>query len=106
MWDSVYYVRIAQCGYEYEQTYAFFPLLPLCISLLSRTGSGSIKFSLVSRFGNLSCCSSVEVVVDFDGFVSVLAPLIPVIGHRAVLGLSGYLINNVAFVFAALYLYR
>lgn len=38
VWDSVYFVRIAQCGYEYEQSYAFFPLLPICISLLSRTG--------------------------------------------------------------------
>lgn len=38
VWDSVYFVRIAQCGYEYEQTYAFLPLLPLCISLLSRSG--------------------------------------------------------------------
>ncbi|PQQ14760.1 GPI mannosyltransferase 2 isoform X2 [Prunus yedoensis var. nudiflora] len=73
VWDSVFFVRIAQCGYEYEQTYAFFPLLPLCISLLSRT---------------------------------VLAPLVPVIGQRAVLGLSGYVINNIAFVFVAVYLYR
>ncbi|KAF5725513.1 hypothetical protein HS088_TW23G00236 [Tripterygium wilfordii] len=39
VWDSVYFVRIAQCGYEYEQSYAFLPLLPLCISLLSRTAS-------------------------------------------------------------------
>lgn len=38
VWDSVYFVRIAQCGYEYEQSYAFFPLLPLSISLVSRTG--------------------------------------------------------------------
>lgn len=38
VWDGVYFVRIAQCGYEYEQSYAFFPLLPICISLLSRTG--------------------------------------------------------------------
>lgn len=38
VWDSVYYVRIAQCGYEYEQTYAFFPLLPFLISVSSRTG--------------------------------------------------------------------
>ncbi|XP_027163871.1 GPI mannosyltransferase 2 isoform X1 [Coffea eugenioides] len=73
VWDSVYYVRIAQCGYEYEQSYAFFPLLPMCISLLSRT---------------------------------VLAPLIPIIGHKAVLGLSGYVLNNIAFVFTALYIYR
>ncbi|KAM1354368.1 hypothetical protein PS2_028516 [Malus domestica] len=73
VWDSVYFVRIAECGYEYEQTYAFFPLLPLCMSFLSRT---------------------------------VLAPLVPVIGQRAVLGLSGYVINNIGFVFAAVYLYR
>ncbi|XP_028945448.1 uncharacterized protein [Malus domestica] len=72
VWDSVYYVRIAECGYEYEQTYAFFPLLPLCMSFLSRT---------------------------------VLAPLVPVIGQRAVLGLSGYVINNIGFVFGAVYLY-
>ncbi|KAL7608160.1 uncharacterized protein LOC111884397 [Lactuca sativa] len=73
VWDSVYFVRIAQCGYEYEQTFAFLPLLPLCISLLSRT---------------------------------VLLPLTPLVGHRAVLALSGYLLNNISFVFAALFLYR
>lgn len=38
VWDGVYFVRIAQCGYEYEKSYAFLPLLPFCISLLSRTG--------------------------------------------------------------------
>ncbi|CAN1260066.1 GPI mannosyltransferase 2 [Linum perenne] len=73
VWDSVYFVRIAQCGYEYEQTYAFFPLLPALMSLLSRT---------------------------------VLAPLVPLVGFRAVLALAGYAVNNVAFVLAALYLYR
>ncbi|XP_021890520.1 GPI mannosyltransferase 2 isoform X2 [Carica papaya] len=73
VWDSVYFVRIAQCGYEYEQTYAFLPLLPICISILSRT---------------------------------VFAPLIPVIGYRAVLALAGYFVNNVAFVLAAVYFYR
>lgn len=73
VWDGVYFVRIAQCGYEYEQTYAFLPLLPMCISALSRT---------------------------------VFAPLVPLIGDRAVLGLSGYILNNIAFMFAALYLYK
>ncbi|KAK1421587.1 hypothetical protein QVD17_24052 [Tagetes erecta] len=73
VWDSVYFVRIAQCGYEYEQTYAFLPLLPVCISFLSRT---------------------------------VLQPLVPLVGHRAVLALSGYFLSNVSFVFAALFLYR
>ncbi|KAL0924614.1 hypothetical protein M5K25_005459 [Dendrobium thyrsiflorum] len=73
VWDSVYFVRIAECGYEYEQTYAFLPLLPLSIFLLSR---------------------------------SVFAPLIPVIGYRAVLALSGYVLNNIAFVLAAIYFYK
>jgi phosphatidylinositol glycan class V len=40
VWDSVYFVRNAQCGYEYEQSYAFLPLLPLAISFISRTGAG------------------------------------------------------------------
>lgn len=37
---------------------------------------------------------------------AVFAPLVPLIGYRAVLGLSGYVINNAAFVLAAFYLYR
>lgn len=73
VWDSVYYVRIAQCGYEYEQPYAFLPLLPLCMRFLSKT---------------------------------VFAPLVPLMGYRAVLALSGYILNNIAFVFAALFLYK
>ncbi|KAF2316816.1 hypothetical protein GH714_042157 [Hevea brasiliensis] len=68
VWDSVYFVRIAECGYEYEQSYAFLPLLPICIFVLSRT---------------------------------VFAPLVPLIGLRAVLALPGYVINNGAFVLAA-----
>ncbi|GMN53858.1 hypothetical protein TIFTF001_022976 [Ficus carica] len=73
VWDGVYFVRIAQCGYEYEQSYAFLPLLPVFISFFART---------------------------------VFVPLVPVIGQRAVLGFSGYVINNIAFVFAAVYFYR
>lgn len=73
VWDGVYYVRTAQCGYEYEQSYAFWPLLPLCIFALSK---------------------------------SVFAPLVPLVGYRAVLGLSGYVVNYMAFVFAATYFHR
>lgn len=38
VWDGVFFLRIAQCGYEYEQAYAFLPLLPACIVLLTRSG--------------------------------------------------------------------
>ncbi|KAG7983962.1 hypothetical protein I3843_04G133000 [Carya illinoinensis] len=70
---SIYFLRIAHCGYEYGKSYAFLPLLPLTISFLSRT---------------------------------VFAPLVPLIGYRAVLGLSGYVINNVTFVFTAINFYK
>ncbi|KAL9680670.1 hypothetical protein QQ045_018555 [Rhodiola kirilowii] len=73
VWDSVYFSRIAQCGYEYEQTYAFLPLFPICMRVLSRT---------------------------------VFRPLVLLIGLRAVLGVSGYLLNIAAFSFAAMYMYR
>lgn len=36
-WDSVHFVRIAECGYEYEQSFAFFPALPLMMRALSST---------------------------------------------------------------------
>lgn len=28
VWDTVYFERIARCGYEFEQFHAFFPLFP------------------------------------------------------------------------------
>lgn len=39
VWDSAFFVRIAQCGYEYEQFHAFFPLLPLLLRLTSFGGA-------------------------------------------------------------------
>ncbi|CAN6356161.1 unnamed protein product, partial [Urochloa humidicola] len=73
VWDGVHFARAAECGYEYEQSFAFLPLLPASIALLAR---------------------------------SLFAPLVPVLGYRAVLVLSGYVLNNVAFVAAAAYFYR
>ncbi len=34
-WDAVYFLRIAQYGYEYEQNHAFFPMLPLLLHITS-----------------------------------------------------------------------
>jgi len=73
MWDSVYYMRIAECGYEYEQTHAFFPALPLLMHFVANT---------------------------------VLNRLVPLVGYRPTLTIAGYLITNVAFVYAAIYLYK
>ncbi|KAM7473899.1 hypothetical protein LguiB_021142 [Lonicera macranthoides] len=51
VWDGVYFVQIAQYGgYEYEQSYAFLPLLPISISLLSRT-SLLVGYSILTGFG-------------------------------------------------------
>ncbi len=37
-WDSVYFLQIAEKGYEYEQYHAFFPALPLAIKFVKNTG--------------------------------------------------------------------
>ncbi|RRT55082.1 hypothetical protein B296_00015850 [Ensete ventricosum] len=97
VWDGVYFVRIAECGYEYEQTYAFLPLLPACIALLSRSGW--------LKFGSFICSTlknrSLDVVMAlfrvlttsllFLFPVAVFVPLVPIIGYRAVLALSDVL---------------
>lgn len=28
VWDSVFFVHLTRCGYQYEQFYAFYPMLP------------------------------------------------------------------------------
>ena len=38
-WDAVYFTHIAQEGYVYEQEYAFFPLFPMILNVISRYSS-------------------------------------------------------------------
>ena len=37
VWDSVHFVSIAKCGYEFENQHAFFPFVPLAMRLLHNT---------------------------------------------------------------------
>ena len=39
VWDSMFYMHIAKCGYDFEQFYAFFPLLPLATRATSNVGA-------------------------------------------------------------------
>jgi GPI mannosyltransferase 2 len=36
-WDAVYFLRVAQVGYEFEMEHAFFPLLPILINAVHTT---------------------------------------------------------------------
>lgn len=35
-WDGVYFLRIAEAGYDYEHFHAFFPFFPICISFFAK----------------------------------------------------------------------
>ncbi|CAN4114103.1 unnamed protein product [Withania somnifera] len=72
VWDSVYFVRIAQCGYEYEQTYAFLPLLPICISLLSRTGN----YLLFFNYWNFSKLFLLSAIILKDSELALRASIL------------------------------
>ena len=104
VWDGVHFARAAECGYEYEQSFAFLPLLPASMALLSRSRkSPRVVFSLSMRslLDLIRCC----VCLAFPSS-AVFAPLVPVLGYRALLVISGHVLNNMAFVAAAAYFYR
>lgn len=42
VWDSMFFGRIAQEGYEYEQFYAFFPLFPIVVRALVAFGAPEV----------------------------------------------------------------
>ncbi|KAG7603832.1 GPI mannosyltransferase 2 [Arabidopsis thaliana x Arabidopsis arenosa] len=67
--DSSLFLRITECGYEYEQTYPFLPLLPFFISLLSRTVFAPLVPLIV-------VANSVSVIVLKDTEASFRASII------------------------------
>ncbi|KAL6000770.1 hypothetical protein ACLOJK_006496 [Asimina triloba] len=64
VWDAVYFVRIAECGYEYEQTYAFLPLLPLCMRALSKTIDAHMSFTKGASTRTKVMRAEIKSVVD------------------------------------------
>ena len=49
-WDSIYFLKIAHDGYQFEQQHAFFPLYPMLIRLLALLTSPLSRWlSLITR---------------------------------------------------------
>ena len=48
-WDSEYYIYIAQHGYTFLQSMAFFPLYPMLMWLVGRVALFPLNFLLASR---------------------------------------------------------
>jgi phosphatidylinositol glycan class V len=106
-WDSVYFVRIAQCGYESDQIFAFFPLLPM----LMRVGGAVAKlvyacacfmismFSISPmRLAEYSLGSlSRQMLASFEG--------VPLEVTRIGMVTTGLIVNIASFCAAAIVLY-
>ena len=92
-WDSLHFLRIAQCGYETEKSYAFFPLLPGVMRGLQATGAPLLR--------PLQACPPTLT----PPACAVLHWALPALYPRCTLALAGFLVSNTAFIFAALVLY-
>ena len=53
-WDSVYFLHIAQFGYEYEQMMAFFPLFPLTVHIVAQVIH-------IMSFGNIGLYAGIKL---------------------------------------------
>eukprot|EP00873_Tetraselmis_striata_P023555 jgi/Tetstr1/443819/TSEL_003273.t1 len=70
-WDAVYFVRIAECGYEYEQFHAFFPALPLAMRALQR----SVLWPLVPKVGTRATLALAGLLISNAAFVAAAVML-------------------------------
>ena len=76
-WDGVYFVRIAEAGYVFEQFHAFFPLLPLAMRAV-RAAASSLASLPLAALG-----------------------LPPLLSARSALLVAGFGVTNACFVLAA-----
>ena len=70
-WDAEYFIYVSEHGYEYEQTMAFFPLLPSMMWLMSRT----LLLPLTLFMPGRSVALVSGVVINFVAFVAAAVAL-------------------------------
>lgn len=68
-WDAVYFVHIAEAGYEYEQMHAFYPGLPLFVrtlhgvlataGILDKSHCSTVLSALLVNFASFLLCTAV-----------------------------------------------
>lgn len=109
----MFYMRIAKCGYEYEQYHAFFPLLPAAVAAVRSLGAPlralpSHALPAAQLCHNLSCRAGGNPFLLDTCACAVSYPpgLQPWLDGDALLAVSGLLVSNIAFIISALYLDR
>ena len=104
-WDSVYFVRIAQCGYESDQEFAFFPLLPFIMWMGGKLCRGVYAAWVLGGhvLGRGQWADELQVALAVFGR-DTTATITSV--ERIGMVFSGLLVNFVAFCVAAVVLYR
>ncbi|KAN0009195.1 hypothetical protein ACTFIU_006468 [Dictyostelium citrinum] len=92
-WDSIYFIRIAEFGYEHEQNHAFFPLFPLLMNIF---GKALNSFSFIHSLSFSDC-------IIVSGFI--ISNLSFVLSAVQLLKLGYIIFNNSEFAFTATLLY-
>jgi phosphoglycerol transferase MdoB-like AlkP superfamily enzyme len=96
-WDGIYFLRISEYGYEFEQYHAFFPLYPLCIHVFKEGSRNILPKVCCETFNYIECCfSSLGLALLFG----------TVLTHETLTLLSAFLLSNTFFLIATLAFYR
>ena len=83
-WDALYFMHVAEHGYTYENTLAFFPLLPMAIRILANSAFLPLQYCM-SYDNVLLISATVFNIVCFVQAAKYLCDLtVEVIGNRRV----------------------